>query len=321
METRSNYVIVGIVTFILVGLLIGFTIWLARFSDGETKEYDIFFKSVGGLNNGSSVAYSGVNVGQVTKVGLWRNDPEFVRVRIALDVDTPILEGTVATISGVGFTGVSELQLSGGLRGGNVIKCPEENPETVCPDGVPIIPTKPGALGELLNNAPLLVERLATLAERMTAILSDKNQASLENILVNVDRLSGSLANQTSDIGNTIAQSKQTLVQAEQTLQGITALTEQTSGFLDSNGNDLVKDLKLTLKTARTSLESLEKTVQNANPALESLNQKTIPEANKLLLDLQQLSQSLNSVTDKLDQQGAGALLGPPPLPDYEPEK
>jgi len=321
METRSNYVIVGIVTFILVGLLIGFTIWLARFSDGETKEYDIFLKSVGGLNNGSSVAYSGVNVGQVTKVGLWRNDPEFVRVRIALDVDTPILEGTVATISGVGFTGVSELQLSGGLRGGNVIKCPEENPETVCPDGVPIIPTKPGALGELLNNAPLLVERLATLAERMTAILSDKNQASLENILVNVDRLSGSLANQTSDIGNTIAQSKQTLVQAEQTLQGITALTEQTSGFLDSNGNDLVKDLKLTLKTARTSLESLEKMVQNANPALESLNQKTIPEANKLLLDLQQLSQSLNSVTDKLDQQGAGALLGPPPLPDYEPEK
>ena len=321
METRSNYVIVGIVTFILLGLLVGFTIWLARFSDGETKEYDIFFKSVGGLNNGSSVAYSGVNVGQVTKVGLWRNDPEFVRVRIALDVDTPILEGTVATISGVGFTGVSELQLSGGLRGGNEIKCPKANPEPVCPDGVPIIPTKAGALGQLLNNAPLLVERLATLAERLTLVLSDENQESIGNIFTNVDRLSGGLANQTPDINATLKQSQKTLVQAEKTLQTITELTEQTSGFIDSNGNDLVNDLQLTLKTARTSLESLESIVQNANPALVTLNQETIPEANKLLLDLQQLSSSLNSVTDKIDQQGAGALLGPPPLPDYEPEK
>ncbi len=320
METRSNYVIVGIITFILLGSLLAFTIWLAGYSDGAKKEYDIFFRSVSGINKGASVAYSGVSVGQVTDVGLWR-DPEFVRVRISVDEQVPILEGTVATISGVGFTGVSELQLSGGLKGAAALVCPEDNPETICPDGVPIIPTKPGALGELLNNAPLLVERLATLAERMTTILSDKNQASLENILVNVDRLSGSLANQTGDIGNTIAQSKQTLVQAEQTLQRITALTEQTSGFLDSNGNDIVKDLKLTLKTARTSLQSLEDTVKSANPTLDTLNQKTIPEANKLLLDLQQLSQSLNSVTDKLDQQGAGALLGPPPLPDYEPKK
>lgn len=320
METRSNYVIVGFITFILLGSLLAFTVWLAGYSDGAKKEYDIFFRSVSGINKGASVAYSGVSVGQVTDVGLWR-DPEFVRVRISVDEQVPILEGTVATISGIGFTGVSELQLSGGLRGAAPLLCPEDNPESTCPDGVPIIPTKPGALGELLNSAPVLVERLSTLTDRMTTLLSDENQASLENILVNVDRLTGSLANQTGDIGNTISQSKQTLVQAEQTLQSITALTEQTSGFIDNNGNDLVKDLKLTLKTARTSLKALEDTVQNANPSLETLHQKTIPEANKLLLDLQQLSNSLNSVTDKLDQQGAGALLGPPPLPDYEPTK
>lgn len=320
METRSNYVIVGIITFILLGGLLAFTIWLAGYSDGAKKEYDIFFRSVSGMNKGASVAYSGVSVGQVIDVGLWR-DPEFVKVRISVDEQVPILEGTVATISGVGFTGVSELQLSGGLKGAAPLLCPEENPETVCPEGVPIIPTKPGALGELLNSAPLLVERLATLTDRMTSVLSEKNQTSLENIMVNVDRLTRSLANQTSDVGNTIEQSKQTLVQAEQTLQQITALADKSSGFIDANGNDLVKDLKETLKVARTSLQSLEDTVKSANPTLDTLNRKTIPEANKLLLDLQQLSNSLNSVTDKLDQQGAGALLGPPPLPDYEPEK
>ncbi len=320
METRSNYVVVGIVTFILILLLVVFTIWLARFSDGETKEYDIFFKSVGGLNNGSSVAYSGVNVGQVTRVGLWRNDPEFVRVRIALDVDTPILEGTVATISGVGFTGVSELQLSGGLRGGVEIKCPDVEPEAICPDGVPVIPTKPGALGELLNNAPLLVERMATLTERLTILLSDENQKSLSNILTNVDRLTNGLADQTPDINATIRQSQRTLVQAEETLQKLSTLTDNTGQFLDKNGNKVVNELTETLKTARNSLEALENTLNNANPSIEKLNTETIPEANKLLRDLQQLSSTLNSVSDKIDQQGAGALLGPPPLPDYEPK-
>lgn len=320
METRSNYVIVGIVTFALIGLLLAFTIWLTRFSDDEKKEYDIFFRSVSGISVGASVAYSGVSVGQVSQVSLWR-DPEFVRVRIAVNEDTPILEGTVATISGVGFTGVSELQLSGGLKGAVEIRCPEQDPETVCPEGVPIIPTKPGALGELLNSAPLLVERLATLTERLTSVLSDKNQSSLENIFVNVDRLTGSLANQTPEVRKSIIQSQKTLEQAEATLAQVTALTEKTGSFIDANGDALVKDLNATLKTARTSLTALESTLNNANPALDTLNTQTIPEANKLLRDLQQLSGSLESVTDKLDQQGATALLGPPPLPDYEPKK
>lgn len=320
METKSNYVIVGIVTFALIALLLVFTIWLARFSDDEKKEYDIFFRSVSGINVGASVAYSGVTVGQVTKVGLWR-DPEFVRVRIEVDLDTPILEGTVATISGVGFTGVSELQLSGGLKGAAELTCPEIDAETECPEGVPIIPTKPGALGELLNSAPLLVQRLATLTERLTSILSDKNQQSLENIFVNVDQITGTFAAQTPEVQKSIAQSRKTLEQAELTLLKITELTDKTGLLIDNNGDILVNDLRDTLKTARASLQALEETVNKANPTLDTINAVTIPETNKLLIDLQQLSASLNSVSDKLDQQGAAALLGPPPLPDYEPKK
>jgi phospholipid/cholesterol/gamma-HCH transport system substrate-binding protein len=34
---------------------------------------------------------------------------------------------------------------------------------------------------------------------------------------------------------------------------------------------------------------------------------------------LRRLSASLQSVTDRLDQQGVGALVSAPKLPDYEP--
>ncbi len=82
METRSNYVMVGAVT---VALLIGtllFIVWLAGLSSKTTKCYDIYFPAVGGIDKGSNVSFSGVPVGQVSKISLLPNRPEFVWVRI-----------------------------------------------------------------------------------------------------------------------------------------------------------------------------------------------------------------------------------------------
>ena len=58
-----------------------------------------FEQSVGGLAKGSQVAYSGVPVGQVERIKLWEKDPQFVKVRVQIDPDTPILLGTTASIS------------------------------------------------------------------------------------------------------------------------------------------------------------------------------------------------------------------------------
>ena len=82
METRSNYVLIGAVTVaLLVGLLL-FFVWLAGLSNVATKCYDIYFPAVGGINKGTNVSFSGVPVGQVSKIGLLPNRPEFVWVRI-----------------------------------------------------------------------------------------------------------------------------------------------------------------------------------------------------------------------------------------------
>jgi len=189
METRSNHILVGIVTLILLAILAGFTIWLARPGGGETKEYDIFFKqSVNGLANGSGVTFAGIPSGQVQEITLWKQDPEFVRVRIKLNSEVPVLQGTTATIAGVGFTGVSQIQLDGAVKGAPAIDAAGPGPGQA-----PVIPTKPGALGELLNSAPLLVQRLATLTDRVTLLLSDENQESINGLLKNSNKISASL--------------------------------------------------------------------------------------------------------------------------------
>ncbi len=304
---------------LLLALLAGFIVWLSRANDGAKKEYDIFFQqSVNGLAKGSGVSFSGVPVGQIEKIELWGPDPEFVRVRIAIDRKVPILLGTVATINGVGFTGVSEIQLDGAVKGAPPLACPAENPRSACPAGVPVIPTKPGALGELLNNAPLLLERLSTLTERLTNILSDKNQASIEQILNNVESVTGQLASQGTGLQDAIREARITLKKTGDAADQIAAVAGSTSKLLDSDGRPLVADLRKTLSAANRSLAALETTMNNANPAIETLTTQTLPEVNQLARDMRDLSGSLKSVTERLDQQGISGIVGAPALPDYD---
>ena len=320
METKSNYVMVGAITLLLVALLAAFTVWLSRAGEGDKKEYDIFFQqSVNGLAKGSGVSFSGVPVGEIQSIELWEPDPEFVRVRITVKDSVPVLLGTTATINGVGFTGVSEIQLDGAVKGAPALVCPAANPKSACPTGVPVIPTKPGALGELLNNAPLLLERLSALTERLTNILSDKNQQSIEQILDNVENLSGTLATQAPDLRGAIQESRIALQKAGLAADEITKMAGTTNKLLDSDGRPMLVELRKTLRSANGSLAALETTLNNANPAIETLNTQTLPEVTQLARDLRELSVSLKSVTDKVDQGGIGSVVNAPALPDYQP--
>ncbi len=70
-----------------------------------------------------------------------------------------MLRGTTAALEGVGFTGVSQISLSGAVKGAPPIA-------DKGPAGKPVIPARVGGLGELLNTAPQLLQRLSTLTER-----------------------------------------------------------------------------------------------------------------------------------------------------------
>lgn len=319
METRSNQVLVGSVVLILLAAVMAAAFWFSRLSDGENAYYDIYFKqSVNGLAKGSGVSYSGVPSGQVQEIELWKRDPNFVRVRIAVKAGTPILQGTTATIQGVGFTGVSEIVLDGAVKGAPPIVCPDQNPEASCPDGVPVIPTKPGALGELLNNAPQLLERLTTLTERLTELLNDRNQKSVANILRNVDMLTGTLAQNGPQMVATIAETRHTVQKAGVAMDQIGTLIGTANTLLDEQGRPLLTDLRGTIKSANRSLDALDKTITEAQPGVRSFSRETMPEVNRLVHDLRDMARSMKAISDRLDQQGAGSLLGQPPLPDYK---
>lgn len=311
METRANHLWVGIVSLALLAALAAGIIWLSRINNADQKEYDIFFKqSVDGLARGSQVAFSGVPAGQIKTIELWDKDPEFVRVRISVENSIPILVGTTASIQG-SFTGVSTIQLDGAVRGAPPITEPG-------PEGVPVIPTKVGGLGAILSNAPLLLERLATLTERLTLLLSDKNQESIEGILANSERMTGSLADSSPKIDRVLAELQLTLRQANETLASFEAAGDSLNKTLDNNGDRLADQLRTTLRSAQGAADELKATLGDARPAAKQLSEQTLPAAEAAMRDLRATSRSLREVTDRLNDQGAGAVIGGPKLPDYK---
>ncbi len=314
METRSNHVLVGgVVLGLLVALLV-FIVWLAGFNTATDQKYDIFFKtSVDGLAKGSPVNFSGVPVGKIIEIKLMPESPEFVRVRISIDQDTPILQGTTATIAGVGFTGVSQINLDGAIKGAPPIT-------EVGPYGEPVIPTKPGALGELLNSAPELLQHMSELTARLTELLNDKNQQSISGILAHVDKLTGDLANRGPDIAEAVANLKLAVKQAGDAAERVGKLADTTNGVMTAQVAPAMENLNQATSSAKHTMESLDAAITDARPGIKAFSTQTVPQINQLVRNISEMSESLNAISSKLDRGGAGAILGGSKLPDYKPK-
>lgn len=312
METRANHVWVGAITLMLLAAAAAFAIWLAKLNENAQNEYDIFFKqSVDGLATGSEVAYAGVPVGKISKIELWPKDPGFVRVRIKVDDKVPITVGTTATIQG-SFTGVSDIQLEGAVKGAPLLTEPG-------PEGAPVIPTKRGGLGELLSNAPLLLERLATLSENLNQLFNAENRKSITGILRNTDKMTADMAQATPELKATLQNMQATLNQATETLAAFEGVADKADSLLGDEGSSLAEQLRTTLASAQKAMDQLNATAKTADPAIRRVTEETLPSANAALRELQAASAALRQVIERIDDQGAGNVIKGPNLPDYKP--
>ncbi len=314
METRSNYVMVGAVTVALLAGVLLFIVWLAGISGSATKCYDIYFPAVGGINKGSNVSFSGVSVGQVKKISLLPNRPEFVWVRIEIDQQTPVLEGTTAQIKSVSLAGANEIQLDGAQRGRPAIT-------QLGPNGCPVIPASSSGLSALLNSAPELLERIQRLTERLTELLSDKNQNSIADILENIDKTSKVLADRAPDLAAAMQDARVAVRQAGIAAQHVTVLTDSTNRLVNEQGKPAAEDLRKAIASVQKASDTLDAMLSDARPGVQNFTKSTLPEANQLVHEMRDLTKSLKGVSERVEQGGIGGALGPEKLPDYKPGK
>ena len=313
METRSNQVLVGSVVLALLAGLLLFAVWITGLNTEKRRCFDIYFsQGVGGLNRGSNVSFSGVPVGQITKISLLPNRPEFVWVRIEVDENTPVLQGTTAQIKGVGFTGVSEIQLDGAVKGARPLATPG-------PQGCPVIPSSSGGLGALLNSAPELLDRIQRLTERLTELLSDRNQNAIADILENVDLTTRVLAQRAPEMADTVKDARIAARNAAVAANNVAQLADSATRLVNEQGRPAAEDLRRSIASIQQTTANIDALVADARPGVQNLTKSTLPEVNRLVHDLRELTSSLEGVSQRLEQGGVGGVLGAPKLPDHKP--
>ena len=333
METRANYLLVGgFVLAFSIGLL-GFVIWLAKFEfDTEVARYEILFEgSVTGLQVGSTVRFSGVRVGEVVDLRLDKVMLGQVKTMIEVQADTPVREGTTASLEIQGLTGGLYVLLSGGTADAPALtaKAGQRYPE---------IPSRQSSLEQVLAGAPDLLEGANLLLARANRILNEDNAANLSRILENVEVLTGSVADQNQEIATLISDASATMKnlreasaaaqnfagnldrktdslfkEAEASLTAVRELAGTLDGSVGSVEQDfdlLVKDLRVTAKQANAALGEMEAMLVENREPIKEFTSVGLLELSNLIVEAREVMLGLNRVTSQVERDPARFLFG-----------
>lgn len=300
--------IIGLMLLVSLGLLGGFILWLRNFSFGNRNyQATVSFPNAGGMTTGTTVAYRGVKIGQVTTV---EPQPEGVSIGIQMDADRliPVNSRIEATQAGlVGETSIDITPLQSLPPTKNIAKPLDPN----CDQSL-IICDGSSLIGQGKLDVNTLIRSLVRISdivgdpETTTALRSIARQASntlgeLNDLLRNADASSdfqklnatlGSINRAADEITNILVEVRQKdgVNNLNSTLASIGGAAEQIRVFLVANQTNLTKTLESIAKTS----DQLRLTTESLTPVIKRVEQ------GELLDNLETLSANADKLTANL---------------------
>jgi phospholipid/cholesterol/gamma-HCH transport system substrate-binding protein len=294
METRANYVLVGSCVLAAIATIIAFIFWLGsrQLNHREDTYHTYFTGSVTGLSAGSPVRYRGVPVGTVGGIEIDPKNIEQIRVTLKMRPGTPVKTDTVAQLEVAGITGGSYVDLTGGTQASPALTATED-------DGVPVIKSENSSLQSVLDDAPKLLGKLNALADSANAALSPDNIKALSDTFSHIESVSANLDSIGPDAKQAVAN-----------LNQITAdLNKQMPRILDSLRQDgtSVSEAADGFRKVAGDLDGM--IAENRGP-IRDFTGNGLSEVGGLLVNLRNLTETLNRVADRLDRDPRRYLFG-----------
>lgn len=191
METRANYVIVGLFTVLAVLGAFMFVYWTAGVGD-QREMVMLRFRipgSASGLSRGSFVLFNGVRVGDVQNVYIDTTNPSAAIADAMVNRSTPVTRSTQAFIGIAGLTGTANVEMRGGnLHEPNLLIEAEEQ------GNVPEVVANPSAVTNLLQTAQDILTRANQVVGDLEKFTSDSREP-LTQTARNVQKFTDALAN------------------------------------------------------------------------------------------------------------------------------
>lgn len=272
METRANYVIVGIFTLAAILAAFGFVYWTAAIGDkGETALLRIRIPgSASGLGRGSFVLFNGVKVGDVRRVYIDVNNPNAAIADTEVDRLTPITKSTQADIGIAGLTGQANVELKGADRNE-----PRLFDEAEAQGKVAEIVANPSAVTNLLETAQDIFTRADKVLSNLESFTRDV-RGPLTDTVKNAQKFSEALAANSDGIDKFLA----SVSSLSTTLQGVSTKLDGTltaaQDLLNSVDRDRVREIvaniDATTRNLKATSDRFDQVIGKVDTAVGSIN-------------------------------------------------
>ncbi|MBF7728806.1 MlaD family protein [Pseudomonas sp. N040] len=312
METRAHHVLIGLFTLLSAGAALLFALWLGKSSlDSSYDNYVIVFhEAVTGLSSGSPVQFNGIKVGEVVRLRLDAADPSKVLATIRVAASTPVRSNTRARLSLAGVTGTAFIQLSSGA-GASL-------PLTAAKGQLPQISATPSSISRLLNDGSDLLGKISELLDNANRLFSAENSANFGKTLSNLEQTTSALAAQREDLHKAFGDFARVSEQASKALEQATTLLASSNRLLEEQGSSSLSDLQQTMAALQRSSASVENLLSQNQGALNQ-GLQSLGSLQPALDELRQTLANLRGISQRLEENPAGYLLGRDQAKEFQP--
>ncbi|MFM9858409.1 MlaD family protein [Pseudoxanthobacter sp. M-2] len=221
METRANYVAVGVFVLMVLAGAFGFVYWLysSRSITNRTAVDILFPGSVTGLAVGGAVYFNGIRIGEVTRLRFAGEGSTAVQATTMVDPAAPLKKDTRAELGFSGLTGIAYVSLTGGTPNAPSLFEDEE---------VPLIAADRSAFEDILKGARDILGKADTTFSEIEKLVTD-NAPAVAQTLQNVNEFTSALAANSDEVRtmfSDVGQAAQTIADLSNRLEGIVTRVE-----------------------------------------------------------------------------------------------
>jgi phospholipid/cholesterol/gamma-HCH transport system substrate-binding protein len=270
METRANYVLIGLFSILSVIAAAIFTLWIANAGlNKQTSQYDVVFEGpVRGLEVGGEVRFNGIKVGEVIDLSLSPENPKDVIARIDVLTTTPISVTSVAELEPAGLTGTAYVQISAGQEGSARL-------QARLGQGPPKISSRRGQLDRLFGESEDVISTTLTAVTQINKLLSDENMRNFSATLANIQSLSAQLSGPNSAITAFRDASVEAAALGRTTRGSVELLTNRTvaaADTYDALGRSLLASTQVLAQDSQSLIASSNLLVAGLNEDANSIS-------------------------------------------------
>lgn len=307
-EIRSGILILASAILLAIGIFVVSdirTLW------EQKKELVLLFRYADGISKGSPVWYAGLEVGEVTHVGISRGGEQRIVVTVLIDPDAKVRKDSRAHIRNLGMMGAKYVEITPGSP---------ESPELL--PGEALEGETPSSIAQIIEAGEQIASQLKVTIQEVHGLVQEiRGNVPIQDTLRNANAFLQEIRQRNKDLESVFRRVDSLLSSSQDSVQGLAGSLRETSQSLNratqEGGNELVALLRELRETNRGLQERMARLEGQLGPILGQAQQgfseagglirdaRSVLDVNDqnlylLILQLQETSRHLQALTEDL---------------------